>query len=568
MYYSVTAELTYLGPESQPRSFTLAEARRYCCRLACSHYENFSVASLLLPRRLLTHFHAVYAYCRWADDLADEAGGGTRALQLLAWWREELLRCYDGRPRHPVMRALQPTIQRFGIPPQPFLDLLVAFEQDQRVTRYASYEQLLGYCRNSANPVGRLVLYLCECHEAGRALLADRICTGLQLANFWQDVTRDLDIGRIYIPAEDLERFGCSEADLEARRCSPAFVKLMRFEVERARELFLGGWPLVAQMPADVQADVDLFVRGGLAILRKIEACGFDVLARRPVLSKWDKAALLGGALYRRLRTWLYGRRWIFSPRPRFGGEGLGVRGRDLRPLTPNPSPPKRPKRGRGEEEIDRRHYMTSLLSHSYTYCERLARREAKHFYPAFRLLPRPQRLAMCALYAFMRIADDLSDGPGTPAEKRGPLEDWRRRFDRALEGQFTHPLHPALAHTIAAYAIPPEYLHAVLDGVCMDLEPVRYNTFAELYSYCYHVASAVGLACIHVWGFSHDEAKGPAEAAGIAFQMTNILRDLAEDASRGRVYLPGEDLEALRLHSRATGPWGMQRPFSSVDGV
>ena len=133
------------------------------------------------------------------------------------------------------------------------------------------------------------------------------------------------------------------------------------------------------------------------------------------------------------------------------------------------------------------------------------------------------------------------------PAPQPKNAVHWRtgaRRFDRALEGQFTHPLHPALAHTIAAYAIPPEYLHAVLDGVCMDLEPVRYNTFAELYSYCYHVASAVGLACIHVWGFSHDEAKGPAEAAGIAFQMTNILRDLAEDASRGRVYLPGEDLE------------------------
>ena len=337
MYYSVTAELTYLGPESQPRSFTLAEARRYCCRLAHSHYENFSVASLLLPRRLLTHFHAVYAYCRWADDLADEAGGGTRALQLLAWWREELLRCYDGRPRHPVMRALQPTIQRFGIPPQPFLDLLVAFEQDQRVTRYASYEQLLGYCRNSANPVGRLVLYLCECHEAGRALLADRICTGLQLANFWQDVTRNLDIGRIYIPAEDLERFGCSEADLEARRCSPAFVKLMRFEVERARELFLGGWPLVAQMPADVQADVDLFVRGGLAILRKIEACGFDVLARRPVLSKWDKAALLGGGALPPIADLVIRSPLDFLPSPPLRGRGVG--GEGARPTPPHPQP-------------------------------------------------------------------------------------------------------------------------------------------------------------------------------------------------------------------------------------
>ena len=303
MHNGFLAELTRLGPEAPPRPWTLAAARAYCARLTRSHYENFSVASLLLPRRLLPHFHAVYAYCRWADDLADEAGGGDRALELLRWWREELLRCYDGRPSHPVMLALQPTIQRFAIPPQPFLDLLVAFEQDQTIKQYQTHEQLLGYCRNSANPVGHLVLYLCECYDEERAALSDHICTGLQLANFWQDVARDLDIGRIYLPVEDRERFGVTYADLLARRTTPGFVELMRFEVDRARELFHRGTSLMARLPTDVRPDIELFQAGGLAILRKIEQDGYNVLARRPSLTKSQKAALLGGALWRRLRA-------------------------------------------------------------------------------------------------------------------------------------------------------------------------------------------------------------------------------------------------------------------------
>jgi squalene synthase HpnC len=295
------AELALLGPGAAPRSFSLAAARSYCARLTRSHYENFSVASLLLPRRLLPHFHAVYAYCRWADDLADEAGGGAEALALLQWWREELLRCYDGRPTHPVMLALAPTVRRFAIPPRPFLDLLLAFEQDQRVKRYDTYLELLGYCRHSANPVGHLVLYLCECFDPERAALADNICTGLQLANFWQDVARDLDIGRVYLPGEDRQRFGVTEADLLARRATPGFVELMRFEVDRARELFHRGAPLMPSLPPDVRPDVELFQRGGLAILRQIERDGYNVLTLRPALAKWEKAALLAGALWRHL---------------------------------------------------------------------------------------------------------------------------------------------------------------------------------------------------------------------------------------------------------------------------
>lgn len=184
-----------------------------------------------------------------------------------------------------------------------------------------------------------------------------------------------------------------------------------------------------------------------------------------------------------------------------------------------------------------------STLAESYAYCERLARREAGNFYHAFRLLPRPQRRALCALYAFMRVADDLSDDPGPEAGRRAALTGWRSALNHALAGQPSHALHPALADTVTSYHIPRQYLHDVIDGVCMDLDTTRYATFDDLYKYCYRVASAVGLACIHVWGFDRDEAKAHAEAAGIAFQLTNILRDLAEDADRGRVYLPQEDL-------------------------
>jgi phytoene synthase len=187
---------------------------------------------------------------------------------------------------------------------------------------------------------------------------------------------------------------------------------------------------------------------------------------------------------------------------------------------------------------------MTPKLARSYAYCERLTRREAGNFYHAFRVLPRRQRLAMCAVYAFMRVADDLTDGPGEPALKRDALDSWRRRLDLALAGNFTHRLHAAFHDTVRNHGIPRAYLDAVLDGVEMDLVPVSFPTFADLRVYCYRVASAVGLACIHVWGFADERAKEYAESAGIAFQLTNILRDLGEDAARNRVYLPREDLD------------------------
>jgi squalene synthase HpnC len=293
-------ELARWGPNAPIRQVSPAEAHEYCRRFTRRHSENFSVTTILLPRRLLRHFCAIYSYCRWADDLGDETGGGARALGLLRWWRDELLRCYDGQPRHPVLVALTETIERFDIPAKPFLDLLYAFEQDQLVKRYTTYEQLLDYCRFSADPVGRLVLYLFGCFDAERAELSDRICTALQLTNFWQDVARDFAIGRVYLPEDDRRRFGYTDADLAAHRFNSDFVRLMRFEVERTRDLFYRGLPLVDMVPAEVRVEVDLFARGGLAVLGKIERLDYNVWRRRPTLAKWEKAALLFGAVWRR----------------------------------------------------------------------------------------------------------------------------------------------------------------------------------------------------------------------------------------------------------------------------
>ncbi len=300
--WDFTQELSRWGPRQLAHTdCEIGQAHHYCARVARTHYENFTVVSVLLPRRLVRHFHAVYAYCRWSDDLADETAGGQIALDLLAWWRGELLTCYYGEPRHPVMIALRETIRRFAIPPEPFLKLLDAFEQDQRVKRYATFNELLQYCEGSANPVGHLVLYLFECFDTERAALSDEVCTGLQLANFWQDIARDYAIGRVYLPEEDRRRFHYSEADLEANHFTPAFAELMRFEVERARSYFARGSALLPLLPHKARIDVDLFIRGGQAILDAIACNGFDVWNARPEVTKWAKAKLLLGAIGRSL---------------------------------------------------------------------------------------------------------------------------------------------------------------------------------------------------------------------------------------------------------------------------
>ena len=275
---------------------SLEEARAYCQRLATTHYENFSVATWFLPKRLRQHFYNVYAYCRISDDLSDEVGDPGLSLRLLDQWETELVACYTGTPRHPVFVALADTVKQFEIPQHEFADLLTAFRQDQTTTRYPTFADVVGYCKNSANPVGHLVLYLCGYKDAERQQLSDRTCTALQLANFWQDVSVDYAKGRIYLPIEDLQRFAVSEQDIAAQRNTQAFREMMKFEVERAREWFEAGLPLVGKVDRELAIDLELFTRGGQEILNAIEQQDFAVLGRRPSISKTRKLALVARA--------------------------------------------------------------------------------------------------------------------------------------------------------------------------------------------------------------------------------------------------------------------------------
>jgi squalene synthase HpnC len=289
----------YAIPDQAPSE---TEAREYCRRLARSHYENFSVASWFLPEHLRQHFFNVYAYCRISDDLGDEVGDTTKSLQLLDQWETELNACYDGRPRHPVFVALAETVRKFEIPKHEFADLLTAFRQDQSVSRYETFNDLLGYCRYSANPVGHLVLYLCGYSDAERQQLSDTTCTALQLANFWQDVSADFGKGRIYLPLEDLRRFGVSEEVIRDGENTSAFCEMLKFEVERAREWFTQGMPLIAKVDRALSTDIELFSRGGQEILNAIDRQHYAVLGQRPAISKTRKLALVARAALRKLR--------------------------------------------------------------------------------------------------------------------------------------------------------------------------------------------------------------------------------------------------------------------------
>jgi squalene synthase HpnC len=285
--------------EALNHSFTPAQAETYTRWLATHHYENFHVVSFLLPKRLHQDFFNVYSYCRWADDLGDEIGNTAESLRLLNWWSGELEDMYSGRATHPVFVALRGTVERHDIPKQPFADLVAAFVQDQTVTRYHTWEDLFGYCRNSANPVGRLVLYLCGYRDAERQRLSDATCTALQLANFWQDVTVDLLKDRVYIPLLVMDRQGYSVEDLFARCDTPAFRAVMREIVAKARELFHVGLPLAGMVDRRLALDIDLFSRGGMRILEKIEEQDYDVLRARPAMSKLDRVWLLLRSLAR-----------------------------------------------------------------------------------------------------------------------------------------------------------------------------------------------------------------------------------------------------------------------------
>src|SRR5881396_1583542 len=518
-----------------PSGSSVEQAERYTRRLANHHYENFIVASVFLPRRLRQHFYNIYAYCRWADDLADEVPDPSAAMELLNWWGTELSRCYSGTATHPVFIALQGTIERFEIPIEPFSDFLVAFRQDQTVKRYPNWDAVLGYCRYSANPVGRLVLYLCGYRDEQRQRLSDATCTALQLANFWQDVSRDLEIGRIYIPLDAAAAQGLSESDIVERRFDERYVGLMKDLIVRTRALFAEGRPLAKMVNGCLSVDVEMFARGGLAVLDAIEAMGYDTLHYRPAVSKLKQAALLSRALVAHL----------VGGNPRASGR------------LPEPAmartqhPP-----GRDAAPLYRMN-----LAQSYEECHRIARASHSNFYYAFFLLPKPKRDALAALYAFMRLVDDVSDENQSLLAKQRGLAKWRAAFDESVtghsqvfDGNAAMPLPsealygeaevlPALVDTMQRYKMPARYLHDLISGAEMDLMIRRYPTYERLREYCYRVAGTVGLTCTHVFGFYEPRALDLAEKLGLAFQLTNIIRDARADRELGRVYLPEEDL-------------------------
>jgi len=281
----------------------MEEAYARCKTLARTHYENFTVGSWFLPRDTRKYFYSVYAFCRSVDDLGDEyPGDRMRALDI---WQREITRCYNGNPHHPYMVALQDTIREFDIPIDPFLKLVQANRMDQTTNRFATFADLDHYCQHSATPVGHLVLYVSGYRDEYRQTLSDYTCTALQLVNFWQDVCRDFAMGRIYIPLEDMARFGYTEDELSRGVVNNAFRALMEFETERARDLFNKGLALVDTLDGQLKIDVALFSQGGMKVLDAIERQGYDVLSRRPTLSRAAKVRLM---LSTTLRLKLLGR--------------------------------------------------------------------------------------------------------------------------------------------------------------------------------------------------------------------------------------------------------------------
>jgi len=542
-----------IAKNAPPAGCSPESAQEYTRWLATHHYENFNVASWLLPKDLHQHFYNLYAYCRWADDLGDEVPDAQRALELLDWWERELDLCCEGCPSHAVFVALRQTVVAKNIPRQPFADLLRAFRQDQTVKRYPTWESVLDYCVYSANPVGRLVLYLCGYRDEARQKLSDATCTALQLANFWQDVSRALEKGRIYIPLDVAAQHGVSEADIVSQRFNPKYVALMKDLIARTRVLFGEGLPLARQVEGKLSVDLEMFSRGGMAVLEAIEAQGYDTLNLRPSMSKVKQARLLGRVLIGQ----------VFSPKP--------VASHSVEAASS----------GETQHAASQSASNTPAeVAASYEACHRVAREARSNFYYAFYLLPKPKRDCLAALYAFMRLVDDIADEGDDLAAKHRGLAHWRSALDHAVTGyrayvdgssalaiqpgpQGADEVLPALVDTMGRFNMPARYLHDQISGAEMDLTVTSYPTFDRLREYCYRVAGTVGLTCTHIFGFRDPRALDLAEKLGLAFQLTNIIRDVHEDAGRGRVYLPEEDLARFNVapadFSKSEGTLGVR---------
>ena len=293
---------------------SVEEAYAQCQHLAESHYENFPVGSVLVPKRLRKHVYSIYAFARTADDFADEGyetpGARTslsanlsanldeaQRLAALDDWQQKLEDCYSGKADHPIFIALAATVKELNLPKTLFTGLLSAFKQDVVKRRYANFDEVLDYCTRSANPVGRLILLLFGYRDERLHQLSDQICTALQLANFWQDVAVDIQKDRVYLPQDEMARFGVSVDELREKQFSERYAALLKFQVERTWELFRRGRPLPEKVSGRLKYELRLTWFGGTRILERIEELGYDTLNRRPAISTFDKLRLLGRTL-------------------------------------------------------------------------------------------------------------------------------------------------------------------------------------------------------------------------------------------------------------------------------
>jgi phytoene synthase len=389
-----------------------------------------------------------------------------------------------------------------------------------------------------------LVLYLCGYRDEARQKLSDATCTALQLANFWQDVSSDLEKGRIYIPLDVAVQQNVGEEDIVSRRFSERYVALMKDLLARTRILFDEGLPLARQVQGKLRIDLEMFSRGGIAVLDAIESQGYDTLHQRPAISKLKQATLLTRILIGQL----------FST----GSASARQAARGAMPITSLPATAK---------SSDPQIPDVGSVSQSYERCWDIARSAHSNFTYAFYLLPKRKRDGLAALYAFMRLVDDIADeGQDLNVKQRG-LAKWRTALDEAVTGSErsnygssalsrdpvagAKEVLPALVDTMHRFQMPARYLHDLISGAEMDLTVKTYPTFDRLKEYCYRVAGTVGLTCTHVFGFSDPRALDLAEKLGLAFQLTNIIRDVHEDAALGRVYIPDEDLARYNVSAQ-----------------
>ena len=492
--------------------------------LARADHENFPVVTRLVPREARGHLLAVYAFARMTDDLGDEHPGDRSAA--LDWLEGDLGAALEGRPSHPVTARLSRTIAATGLTAAPFLDLIAANRRDQSVVRQASWDDLLDYCGLSANPIGTAVLAIAGALTDERQALSDRVCSGLQVVEHLQDVGEDAAAGRIYLPADDLRRFGVADADLTAPVASPALRAAVAYELARARELLAAGIPLSRSLRGWSRVAVAGYVAGGLAAADAIEAAGYDVLASptRPT-------------------------------RPRTLRHALRVLASDA------PAPAAR-RNGDGVPELER----------AYAACADITRREARNFAYGIALLPPPKRRAMAVVYALARRVDDIVDEPGPAGARARALDALQDRVTRTLVERATpgadreratpgadreDAVLVALADVDRRYPLPPGAVDDLFEGCRRDLVVARVATFDELVAYCRQVAGSIGRLSLAIFGTDRPEVTAPlADDLGVALQLTNVLRDVVEDRDRlGRVYLPADDLARFGCAPDATGP-------------